>query len=153
MLSASAPESDAEFLYSPESHLAALAGQILVALDIHVKGKSLEEILSEFQRRGLVFASILECPVEESPASASLQELLERHLPSAIARIRRSLKPRRVLIISPQIRPFLPLLSETALGCPIFYTPLDAAASPQGAQSLELASFRNALPAVAAHGT
>ena len=91
----------------------------------------------------------MECPAEASAGDDSLLEHLERHLPSAIARVRRSLKPKRVLAVSPELRPFLSQLSEAALGSPVFYTPLSVA---QAAQAQEIAAFREALPALLAQG-
>jgi hypothetical protein len=152
LLTAAAPESDAEFLYNPETRFAGLSGQILTALDLNREGKSCEEVLTEFQKRGLVLASALECPVEPSADSSLLHELLERHLPSAMARIRRSLKPKRVLILSPELESCVPQLSEISLGCPVSYTPLHFSSPAQPPQTAELAAFRAALLSLAAHG-
>jgi hypothetical protein len=149
LLAAEAPNSDAEFLYSPETRFSGIAGSILSALELPPEGRPAEEVLAEFQKRGLIFAAALECPVEHPAATP---ELLERHLPSAIARIRRSLKPKRVLLLSPEFQSFLPQLSESALGCPVFYAPLHSAPLSQCRQDNEIAAFRAALPALAAHG-
>jgi len=77
LLAASAPEADSDFLYSPESNFMGQAGALLTALSISPAGKSSEEVLAEFQKRGLVLASLLECPLEpgidqrgSSPAGA-----------------------------------------------------------------------------------
>lgn len=152
LLTAAAPESDGEFLYNPATCFAGLSGQILTALDLHREGRSFEEVLTEFQKRGVVLASALECPVEPSPDATMLHDLLERHLPSVIARIRRSLKPKRVLVLSPRLQPFLPELSESSQGCSVLYTPLHFSAAPQTQQTAELADFRAALLTLATHG-
>jgi hypothetical protein len=152
LLTAAAPESAGEFLYNPETRFAGLSGQILTALDLHREGKCFEEVLTEFQKRGVVLVSALECPVEPSPDAAMLNDLLERHLPSAIARIRRSLKPKRVLVLSPELQPLLTNLNESSLGCSVLYTPLHLSAVPQTQQTAELADFRAALLTLAAHG-
>jgi hypothetical protein len=80
-------------------------------------------------------------------------DLLDRHLPQAVARIRRSLKPKRVLVLSLGLQRFLPQLSETDLGCPVVYTPLAASSSAVPPSDDEIAAFRAALPALAAQGT
>lgn len=139
LLAGAAPESDDEFLYAPETQFGRVAGEILRGVEIPATGRSHEEVLTEFQKRGLYLAYALECPVEPGPDASLTKELLERHLPHAIARIRRSLKPKRVLVLAPELQPFLSQLAESAVGCPVFYTPLG-----------EIAVFRAALPALAA---
>jgi hypothetical protein len=153
LLSAAGPESDAEFLYHPESQFAGLPGQILSALGIATAGKSSEEVQGEFQKRGLVLASVLECPVEPEAGASALPELLDRHLPITLTRIRRSLKPKRALILSPELHAFLPQLSESALACPVIYTPLPSTTGAQSVQSSGFAAFRAALPTLVANGT
>ena len=154
LLTAAAPLSPAEFLYDPETRFEGVSRQVLAAVGIEREGKTFEEALSEFQKRGLVLASALECPVEPSPDSdtALLRDLLERHLPSAIARIRRSLKPKRVLVLSPELEIFLPQLSESSLACPVFYTPLKNTTPAQGARPAGLADLRAALPTLVTQG-
>ncbi len=146
LLGAAAPESDVEFLYAPDTRYTGLAGQILAALEIAAAERSSEEVLTEIQKRGLYLAYALECPVEPGSDAALTGELLERHLPRVITRIRRSLKPKRVLVVSPELRSFLPQL-ESTLECPVLYTPL-----VDRPQSEEMAAFRAALPALAAPG-
>ena len=153
LLTAAAPESDEEFLYNPETHFAGLPGQLLTAVQQDREGKSFEEVLTDVRRRGLVLASALECPVEPSSDPGFLHDLLERHLPSTIARIRRSLKPKRVLVLASELQSFLPRLTESALGCPALYTPLDFSAVLEATQTAELAALRAALPSAAAPGT
>ena len=109
----------------------------------------MEEVLTEIQKRGLVFAQALECPAEAAPGESTVHELLGRHLPSAIARVRRSLKPKRVLVLSPELQPFFGQLNESALRCPVFYTPLSPG---QVAQAQEIAVFRAALASLLAQG-
>jgi hypothetical protein len=153
LLTAAAAESAAEFLYNPETRFAGLSGGILAAVGIEWEGKAFEEVLTEFQKRGLVLASVLECPPEPSSEATLLHDLLEHHLPSTVARVRRSLKPKRVLVLSPELQPFLPQLSESALGCPVFDTPLQNATPAQAPAAPELAAIRAALPALTAQGT
>ena len=153
LLAASAPEADSDFLYSPEATFTGRPGVLLSALGITTAGKSPEEVLADFQRRGLVLASLLECPVEPGTNLNEAHALIEHHLPQALARIRRSLKPKRVLVVSPDLEPFLPQLSESALGCPVFRTFFATSRRDFASDASELAAFRAALPALAAQGT
>jgi hypothetical protein len=153
LLAASAPDADAEFLYSPEAAFAGLAGDLLSALSISTAGKSNEEILADFQKRGLFLAYLLECPIATGTRPAEAIDLLDRHLPQAVARVRRSLKPKRALVLSQVLQPFLRQLTEPALGCPVVYTPLAASASAVPPSPDEIAAFLAALPALAAQGT
>jgi hypothetical protein len=153
LLAASAPDADSEFLYSPEASFTGLAGDLLSALSISTPGKSNEEVLADFQKRGLFLAYLLECSLAPGTRPAEAIDLLDRHLPQAVARIRRSLKPKRALVLSQDLQPFLPQLTEAALGCPVVYTPLAASASAVPPSPDEIAAFRAALPALAAQGT
>ena len=152
LLAAASPESDGEFLYSPEAGFAGLAETILTGLEIPAR-RSHEEVLAEFQKRGLYLAYALECPVAQNSEPGAARELLERHLPQVIARVRRSLKPKRVLVVSRELQVFLAQLTETFLGCPVFYAPLSGDESGKLSQNEELSTFRAALPALAAQGT
>ncbi|HXH66404.1 MAG TPA: hypothetical protein VNH19_10295 [Candidatus Limnocylindrales bacterium] len=154
LLAASAPESDSEFLYSPEGPFIGLAGDLLAAISISTAAKSNEEVLTEFQKRGLFLVYLLECPVHQGTEATEAVNLLDRHLPQAVARIRRSLKPKRVLVLSTELQPFLPQLTEPVLGCRVFSTPIFTSYSAENASDTqELAAFRAALPAHAAQGT
>jgi len=82
-------------------------------------GKSPETVLSEFQRSGLFLTHVLECPLETSAVvSASCQALLAERVPQVLTRIRRSLKPKRVVLISDSLAPLAARLSSAELGCP-----------------------------------
>jgi hypothetical protein len=153
LLAASAPEADSEFLYSPEATFTGLPGDLLSALAISTAGKSNEEVLAEFQKRGLFLAYVLECPFAPGTEATEAVDLLDRHLPQSVARIRRSLKPKRALAVSRDLQRFLPQLSESALGCPVVYTPLAASSSVVPPSDDEIAAFRAALPALVAQGT
>jgi hypothetical protein len=67
-----------------------------------------------------LLAHILECPLETTNASHTQSlELLEKQLPVAIARIRRSLRPKRVVLFSREIAPIAGKLLTANLGCPV----------------------------------
>jgi hypothetical protein len=153
LLAASAPETDSDYLYSPDSTFTGQAAVLLSALAIPTAGKSSEEVLADFQKRGLVLASLLECPIERGTDPNEARGLLEHHLRQALVRIRRSLKPKRVLVISPELRPFVPQLSESALGSPVFYTFFATSFGDFASDASWLATFRAALPALVAQGS
>jgi hypothetical protein len=118
LLGAIAPAEDAEFLYSEAADLSGEAAHLLDALQIPREGKSPDSLLSDVQKRGLFLMHVLECPVDlPNQSAAETQALLEKHLPAAITRIRRSLKPRRVVLLSRELQPLTARLTETALGC------------------------------------
>ena len=63
---------------------------------------------------------LLECSLERgSLTEEGLRSRLEAHLPLAAARIRRSLKPKRVVPISPELQLLAGKLTESFLGCPV----------------------------------
>ncbi len=111
---------DSEFLYAPESSFAGEAGNLLRAAQISTKGKSPEAILGEFQKRGLMLVHVVECPLEKDTSDFDSAQLLGRQLHSTVARIRRSLKPKRVLLFSPTIEPVAEALRGAELGCPVW---------------------------------
>ncbi len=120
LLGAFVPAQDSAFLYSEALPLSAEAAQLLNALQIPWEGKSAESFLGEFQKRGLFMMHALECPLEPpNQSDAQAGALLARHLPLAITRIRRSLKPKRVALLAPELFTLIGELSASALGCPV----------------------------------
>jgi hypothetical protein len=119
LLGAIVPATEDEFLYTASSSFGGEARVILEAAQISTKGKSPESVLAEFQKLGLALAHVLECPLEPSTPAADAPRLLESQLPAAIARIRRSLKPKRVLLVSPDLTSMADTLRRADLGCPI----------------------------------
>jgi hypothetical protein len=120
LLSAVAPTNDAEFLYSPDDQFQGEAGALLDALEISREGKSADAILTEVQKRGVLLIHMLECPLESTHKDFSLQELLERRVPGTLARIRRSLKPKRVLLLSQDLASVQNRFTEAELNIPVF---------------------------------
>lgn len=148
LLSAVAPQNNSGFLYSPNESFRSEAAAILQAVQISVAGKSPEAIQIEFQKLGLMLTHVLECPLDDTVSPADAQALLAKQLPVAITRIRRSLKPKRVLLLYPQLLPLVDQFHNSTLGCPIL--PASGVLLPsETASEAELLSFRTAL-AVAA---
>jgi hypothetical protein len=104
LLGGIAPKLDSNFLYAPHTLFQGEAGTILHAAQIFTEGKSPEIVLAEFQKLGLMLTHILECPLEDGVSAAQARELLEKQLPSTVARIRRSFKPKRLLLISADLQ-------------------------------------------------
>ena len=116
LLGAVAPRSDSEFLYSPAGDWDGEARTLLAAAGITPDGKSAEAVLAEFQRGGFFLAHVLECPLERQDESAA-QQLIASRLPRVLTRIRRSLKPKRLALISSRLQEFLPGFASGQLPC------------------------------------
>ncbi len=132
-LGAASPPADSDYLYTeagdslnPSSssglgceaaHLLSATGlPALSATDASARGA----ILSEFQHRGFYLTHVLECPADATLASGpELFDLCKRQLPSLLARIRRSLKPKRIAVISRALEPLVPRLLAGDLGAPL----------------------------------
>src|ERR1700746_32881 len=67
-LSAASPAADAEHLYSAENEFRGEGLALLRALGMDPAGKSIETVLTDFQRRGFLLAHILECPDQSADA-------------------------------------------------------------------------------------
>jgi hypothetical protein len=119
LLGGIAPNLDSEFLYAPDSSFQGEAGNILRAAQISAEGKSPESIQAEFQKLGLMLIHIVECPLENTGSTSPAPLLIEKQLLSTLARIRRSLKPKRVLLFSSLIEPLAEILRQSELGCPV----------------------------------
>jgi hypothetical protein len=97
-----APSNDADFLYAPAGAFSGEAALVLRGRGVETAGKSRETVLAEFQRGGFFLTHVLECPLEPGKAEkAGMEGLVAERLASVIARIRRSLQPKKVIAISP----------------------------------------------------
>lgn len=130
LLSAVAPRDDAEFLYAPGDEFPGEAGDLLRAVGISTTGKAPADIHREFQAAGFFLTHLLECPVEtvepqlacegqSGRTAPDLATLLGEHLPSVVSRIRRSLKPRRVMLVTEVPPVVVQDMLSMNLGCPI----------------------------------
>jgi hypothetical protein len=116
-LGAFSPATDSEFLYAEGGTFAGEAGRLVKAARLALGGKSAEATLMEFQRGGFLLTHMLECPLEG--ATSDPTTLLQARLGFVAARIRRSLKPKRVALISRLLEPLIEHFGKTDLGCPI----------------------------------
>jgi hypothetical protein len=118
LLGSVSPLAEEDFLYAGKFQ--GEAGRCLEALGISTPGKSSETVLSEFQRGGFFLTHVLECPLETTEAEpASYQSLLAERVSQVLTRLRRSLKPKRVVLISDSLAPLAARLSSAELGCPV----------------------------------
>jgi hypothetical protein len=119
-LGAVAPAGQAECLYACSDGFAGEGKHVLAAAGISPEGKSAEGTLAEFQRAGCLLTHVLECPLDaDMRHPAATRALLSGRLPALVARIRRSLRPKRLVPISAALAPLIPSLQTTDLGCPI----------------------------------
>lgn len=118
LLGGVSPQDDEDFLYSGK--FTGEAGRMLEAVAISTAGKSPEVVLSEFQRGGFLLTHLLECPLDPCQSEQQPQDdLFEKRLPQIVTRIRRSLKPKRVVLISEGLAPLAARFSAFDLGCPV----------------------------------
>jgi len=106
LFGAVAPALDSDFLYSPSGEFGGEAGRVLEAAGISQIGKTAEAALVEFQRQGLFLTYVLECALE-SASDGQVQRLLNARFAATAARIRRSLRPKRIVPISRLMEPLL----------------------------------------------
>jgi hypothetical protein len=150
LLAGVSPERDDEFLYSPEGAFEGEARNILRAVQVSTEGKSREAVLVEFQKLGLMLAHVLECPLADAVSSEEAHTAIQAQLPSVMARIRRSLKPKRVFLLSAELHGLTESLRGAELGCPIFPTKDGTFLASNELEETQLRVFREAL--AAGHG-
>jgi len=118
LLDGVSPQADEDFLYAAK--FKGEAGHLLEAVGISTTGKSAEVVLSEFQRGGFLLTHLLECPLEMGQwEQLPPEDLFQKRLPQVVTRIRRSLKPKRVVLISQALAPLAVRFSEIDMGCPL----------------------------------
>lgn len=120
LLSDYSPLREEEFLYSPVGEFQGEARVLLEAARVSRAGKSKEAVQAEFQRAGFFLTHILECPIEkENGHFEELNRMLERRLSVVGTRIRRSLNPKRVVLIANILEPIVKAVVGLELNCPL----------------------------------
>ena len=114
LLGAIVPVNRAGFLYGLESEPEGEARTLLEAAGIHFAGKPADAVLAEFQRKGLLLTHVLECPLEAG--TADVQKLIETRFPTVLTKIRRSLKPKRILLLAPGLQFAISALQSAGMG-------------------------------------
>jgi hypothetical protein len=149
LLGAISPTAEADFLYAGQFQ--GEAARVLECAGIGTEGKTAEAVLAEFQRGGHFLTHILECPLEQTVGSDAGQAgLLESRAAAVTARIRRSLKPKRVILVSEKLLPVLARLSSSELGCPLILDDGNPFALDGMEDNATLARLRQALTGAAA---
>jgi hypothetical protein len=112
------PCEEKDSVYSPNGEFSGEAAFVLEAAGISATGKTAETMHAEFQRGGFFLTHVLECPME-GESGAEFVSLLQRQLPAVLTRIRRSLKPKRLVLISGALENLQRKIVEAELGCVI----------------------------------
>ena len=115
-LGAQSPADAQGFLYGAEEEFQGEAAALLRAVEIDIAGKPAEAVRTEFQRKGYFVTHVLECAAEEANAGAMTVEALKKRLPSVLRRIRTSLKPKKVVVISQELMPVSAELKNARIG-------------------------------------
>ena len=118
VLGAFSPRDEGDFLYTPGAEFRGEAALLLDALGISTAGKTGEAVLGEFQRAGFFLTHVLECPLD-GDAGTGAAALLAQRLQPVATRIRRSLKPKRVMAITEELMPVVQDILALDLGCPV----------------------------------
>ena len=119
-LGAFSPQDEKDFLYAPSGEFRGEAALLLDAVGISTAGKAADTVHAEFQRAGFFLTHVLECPIEgESASQVEAQAALKARLPAVATRIRRSLKPKRVMAVAEALSSVMQDIVMLDLGCPV----------------------------------
>jgi hypothetical protein len=133
LLGAFSPQDEKDFLYAPGGEFHGEAAHVLDAARISIAGKAAEVVHAEFQRAGFFLTHVLECPLDNyAKQGAEAAGLLRKRLQPVAIRIRRSLKPKRVMVITEELTPVV-----EDMGCPVLLDhgkpfPLESGAGENG---------------------
>ncbi len=120
LLGAFSPHDEKDFLYAPGGEFHGEAALLLDAVGISTTGKTAEAVHAEFQRAGFFLTHVLECPIEsEGSPPTELQDALKSRLAAVATRIRRSLKPKRVMAVTEALISVVQDVTMLDLGCPV----------------------------------
>lgn len=146
LLGCVAPPEDAEFLYTPGGEFCGEGEAWLRAVGIPFAGKSVEAVHAEFQSAGFFLTHVLECPLEGSPKGAgNASNLMREHLPALASRIRRSLRPKRVMLVTEMPPEVVQDILALDLGCELVLDDGKPFALTPSVTDAEIARFRAAL--------
>ena len=120
LLGAFSPQEEKDFLYAPGAEFRGEAALLLDALGISTAGKTAEMVHAEFQRAGFFLTHVLECPLDKNAGQeAEAAALLAKRLETVAIRIRRSLKPKRVMLVTEELGPVVVDILALDVGCPV----------------------------------
>ena len=146
LLGGAAPREDAEFLYAPNDEFRGEGEALLRAVGIPFVGKSAETVHAEFQSAGFFLTHVLECPLEGSLKIArNASNLMREHLPAVASRIRRSLKPKRVMLVTEMPQEVVQDILALDLGCEVALNDGKPFVLTPSVKEAEIARFRAVL--------
>jgi hypothetical protein len=124
LLGAFSPVRAEDFLYAGGGEYGAEfrgeAAQLLDAVGISTAGKTRDAVHAEFQRAGFFLTHVLECPLESAGTlQADAPAAMKKRLAAVATRIRRSLKPKRVMAVTEELAAVLDDILALDLGCPV----------------------------------
>jgi hypothetical protein len=120
LLGAFSPRQESDFLYAPGGEFRGEAALLLDAAGISTAGKTRDAVHAEFQRAGFFLTHVMECPIEGTVSlPPDAHAALKSRLAVVAARIRRSLKPKRMMVIAEQLSPLAHDIFALNLGCPV----------------------------------
>jgi hypothetical protein len=138
VLGAVVPSADSEFVYSGAVPFSGEAAGLLQVAGISAESKTADTIHHEFQRAGFFVVHLLDCPVKGAVAgSAEVSALLARRLPTTFARIRKSIKPKRLVLLGAQLDPFVEKFQAEVLGCALLLDGGKSFKLPEGDEAVE----------------
>jgi len=114
-LGAVSPTEDGEHLYCPAGEFRGEGAVLLQALGVESSGRGVEATLVDFQRRGYFLAHLMECPANFADRETRTRALQDRFAAAAI-RIRRSLKPKKVVALGRELDELVAKLVNENLG-------------------------------------
>jgi|SRR5690242_18353584 len=148
LLGGVAPREDAEFLYAPKGDFRGEAEILLRAVGISFAGIAAEAVHAGFQGAGFFLTHVLECSLKGSPKSAiNASNLMSEHLPAVASRIRRSLKPKRVMLVTEMPKEVVQDILSLDLGCSVVLDGGKPFRFDSSTEETSLSRFRELLPA------
>jgi hypothetical protein len=148
-LAAVSPAADADHLYSAENEFRGEGLALLRALGIDSIGRPRESVLADFQRRGYLLTHVWQCP-DESDGAKTGRESLEKRLAVSAVQIRRSLKPKKLVLLGRELDPVVENLLKETLGAELVVPQTGCAFRLEelAPGSLEVAIRATAVPAL-----
>jgi hypothetical protein len=113
-LAAASPANTEEYLYAAQGLFTGEGAELLKSLSMDSAGRTVDQVLSDFQRRGYLLAHLIECGEKASDATVG-REALARRIPATFTRIRRSIKPKRVVLLGQELAEFIPQFTAANL--------------------------------------
>ena len=105
-LAAASPANIGEYLYTAQNLFTGEGAELLKSLSIGTAGRTVDQVLSDFQRRGYLLAHLIGCG--DAGDGTIRRVTLTRRIPAMLTRIRRSFKPKRVVLLGQELAEFMP---------------------------------------------